>query len=227
MKYIFLVLSFLISINSSLNAQDSIKLERAKVTGGGAVIGLFGSLLTYQAFSRIYDHLEQIKKGDFRTYLQSEPGIIIDSMPKLITVTGLAVGGAILGGGLAYWLHLKADKEFAANKFEHLKKAQSRFNKLKNNESIKNAVAAVEILDIEAWFAKNDQDSSYNFTAPVSSAYHFIFNKRDELIKIKTEYEKLALYLDEPHLSTVKTDLKEINEYLDTLNHLLKMLLSA
>lgn len=227
MKYIFLAFALSASINFQLYAQDSIQLERAKVTGGGALLGSFGSLIAYQTFSNIYDHLEQIKQGDFRSYLQSKSGIVIDGMPKIYTIVGVAVGGAIIGGSLAYWLHTKADKAFAAHRFEHLKDAQQRFYNFKNNESIKNALNVTDILEVQDWFAKADQDHSYNFKAPISAAYDFIFNQREELIKLKAEYQRLALYFEGPYLSQIKTDLKEIQNYIVTLTNFLGTLINA
>jgi hypothetical protein len=227
MKYIFFALALTASINFQLYAQDSIQLERAKVTAGGALLGSFGSLIAYQGFLNIYDHLDQIKQGNFRSYLQCRSGIVIDSMPKAITMLGVAVGGAIIGGGLVYWLHKKADKEFEAHKFENLNDAQQRLYAFKNNESIRNVLNTKNIEQVQNWFVKADHDKAYNYNAPISSAYKFIFNQRDELTKIQAEYQRLALYFEGPYLSGIKADLKDIKNYVVTLNYILGILINA
>lgn len=122
MKYILLAILSLSMIGTPINGQKPFFSERTKMVAGGAFMSSLMSVVPFVIGGIIYQECAGSRKGPFKLEFT------IDSMPKIKALAATLVGGAIIGGYLTY----KTEKEFEANKFQHLMNAQERFAAYKN-----------------------------------------------------------------------------------------------
>lgn len=211
MKYIFLALVSCSLICTPAQAEKSFFSEHTKMIAGGALGGSLAGLSACAIGGSIYQSIVT------KSY---QPEFNIDSMAKAQIVVAVLAGCALLGGVLGN----KAENDFEAHKFESLIQAQERFAAFKKNKSIKNALACLDITEVEAWFKKADHKKSYNHNAPLISAFDFLREWRDELIKLNELNEKLSHYFEGQELAAIESDLESIHSYIVQLNGLLVIL---